>query len=84
MPLSCPSPVAEAGTCSARAGAAEAAVPVPAAMASDMAAATVAASAANSPRLDAGTRLKIRRFTFWSSSLSWYLPFRQGRIRTLA
>ena len=73
MPLSCPSPVASAGTWSARAGAAgaaEAAVPAPAAMASHVLAATAAASTANSPRFRAGTRLNIRRFTFCSSFLS--------------
>ena len=57
MPLSCPSPSASAGTCAARAaadGAADAAVPVPAAMASDVLAATPATSTAISPRLEAG------------------------------
>ena len=70
MPLSCPSPVDSPGACSARTGAADAAVPPPAAMASDVLAATAAASTAISPRFRAGTRLKIRRFTFCSSFLS--------------
>ena len=35
MPLSCPSPVDSPGACSARTGAADAAVPLPAATASD-------------------------------------------------
>ena len=60
-----PQPMAaSAGTCAARAdGAADAAVPVPAAMASDVLAATPAASTAISPRFLARTRLNIRRFT---------------------
>ena len=56
-------------------GAADAAVPAPAATASDVLAATAAASTAISPRFLAGTRLKIRRFTFWSSFSPETCPF---------
>jgi hypothetical protein len=84
MPLSCPSPVDSPGAWSARTGAADTAVPAPAATASEVLAATAAASTANSPRLRAGTRLKIRRFTSCSSFLSCIPAFRQLRTRTLA
>jgi hypothetical protein len=60
-------------------GAADAAVPVPAAMASDVLAATAATSTAISPRLEAGACLNIRRFTFWSSFSPETCPFRQLR-----
>ena len=71
MPLSCPSPVDSPGALRPPGrGAADAAVPAPAATASDVLAATAAASTASSPRFRAGTRLKIRRFTFCSSFLS--------------